>query len=356
MSADVVELSEADRVIAMLRARAIREEMLGRDGSWLNGLAQWIAGQPSREPLPEQAMSQPDQAPRPTGKAPEDVTLAGLLVPWNGDLPALLSMPGSDAKYLACFTELQALRKLMMRADCPYTSVKTIEDGPEFLGSLPEYVGGAPLHVILNPHFTPEGKVRFVQVARGDVPLGEEAGKAELLALARRMRAVSDETYWLFYNAGMGAEVHAFIEFCGVLAKYVDICERCAAQGIDFRFLNTHSGSDLPVEGHDMAYLGEKLDCILGPAIRANPAAREALRQALFDTESPAPSASAAPASPRTVYSPETTAAYGAVIDAWMTGSGETLSRLVQLMMRVHCDFTGELSLPPTHATAESAR
>lgn len=108
------------------------------------------------------------------------------------------------------------------------------------------------------------------------------SSKAELLALAKRMRAVSDATYGLFFRAGMGAEVHAFIEFCGVLSKYVAICERCAAQGIDFRFLNTHSGAGLPVEVHDMEYLGEKLDCILGPAIRANPVAREALRRALF--------------------------------------------------------------------------
>jgi len=110
----------------------------------------------------------------------------------------------------------------------------------------------------------------------------EPASKEELLALVARMRAVSNATYDLFFTTGMGGDVHAFIEFCGVLSKYVDICERCAEQGIDFRLLNTHSGRGLPVEVHDMRYLGEKLDCILGPAIHANPAASAALREALF--------------------------------------------------------------------------
>jgi len=111
--------------------------------------------------------------------------------------------------------------------------------------------------------------------------------KAELLALAARMRAVSDATYYLFFKSGMGAEAHAFLEFCGVLSKYVDICERCAEKEIDFRFMNTHSGEGLPIEVHDMRYLGEKLDCILGPAIRANPEARAALREALFGDAEP---------------------------------------------------------------------
>jgi hypothetical protein len=51
---------------------------------------------------------------------------------------------------------------------------------------------------------------------------------------------------------------------------------------------------------------------------------------------------------PRTVvYSPETTAAYGAVIDAGMTGNADdVLIALRHLMMMVHCDFTGELRQP----------
>jgi hypothetical protein len=111
---------------------------------------------------------------------------------------------------------------------------------------------------------------------------GEVATKEELLALVARMRKVAEQTYALFFVSGMGAEVHAFIEFNGVISKYVDICQRCALQGIDFRFLNTHGSQALPVHAHDMAYLGEKLDCIFGPAIRGNTEARDTLRSALF--------------------------------------------------------------------------
>lgn len=50
------------------------------------------------------------------------------------------------------------------------------------------------------------------------------------------------------------------------------------------------------------------------------------------------------------VYSPETTAAYGAVIDAGMTGDvDQVLVALRHLMMMVHCDFTGELREAHTH-------
>jgi hypothetical protein len=50
------------------------------------------------------------------------------------------------------------------------------------------------------------------------------------------------------------------------------------------------------------------------------------------------------------VYSPETTAAYGNVIDAGMVGNEEdVVTALRHLMMMVHCDFTGELRLPHTH-------
>lgn len=114
----------------------------------------------------------------------------------------------------------------------------------------------------------------------------EPTSKEELLRLVARMRAVSNATYDLFFTTGMGGDVHAFIEFCGVLSKYVDICERCAQQGIDFRHLNTHGNTALPVENHDMEYLGEKLDCIFGPALRSNPAAAQVLRHALFGSGS----------------------------------------------------------------------
>lgn len=55
---------------------------------------------------------------------------------------------------------------LMERAACPVSGVKMIEDPREFLVSVPNRYDGHPVHVILDPRFTPEGKVRFVLVIR----------------------------------------------------------------------------------------------------------------------------------------------------------------------------------------------
>lgn len=106
--------------------------------------------------------------------------------------------------------------------------------------------------------------------------------KEDLVAIVARMHGVVEETYWTFFRSGMGSHCHAFLEFNGVISKYVDICRKAADQGIDFTQANIHSHTPLPVEGHDMEYLAEKLGCILGPLINANPEARKAFARAFF--------------------------------------------------------------------------
>lgn len=114
---------------------------------------------------------------------------------------------------------------------------------------------------------------------------GAPLNKVYLAALVARMHGVAESVYWLFFYANMGGEVHAFIEFNGLLSKYVEMCKRCADEGIDFTQLNTHTGQALPVAVHDMEYLGEKLRCIFGPIIDTNPEAKAALKKALFGSE-----------------------------------------------------------------------
>ena len=114
------------------------------------------------------------------------------------------------------------------------------------------------------------------------VPGERQLNNVELQLLTERMARVAENVYWLFFYAEMGSRVHAFLEFNGLLLKYVQICRRCALDGVDFTQFNTHTGQALPVEVHDMEYLGEKLRCIFGPIIDANPAARAALKKALF--------------------------------------------------------------------------
>lgn len=107
----------------------------------------------------------------------------------------------------------------------------------------------------------------------------------ELEDLAKKMRAVANATYALFFSAGMGGECHAFLEFNGLIQKYVDIASRAAQQGIDFTQANVHNSKALPVEDHDLAYLAEKLRCIFGPIIDANPEAKELMKEILFNEE-----------------------------------------------------------------------
>lgn len=87
--------------------------------------------------------------------------------------------------------------------------------------------------------------------------------KKERKEQVAKMRKVSDA----FYGAAANTGVHAFIEFCGLMSKFIDVCERTSQQGVDFNEANTHTGQVLAVEEHDVVYLAEKLDCIFGPTL-----------------------------------------------------------------------------------------
>lgn len=79
----------------------------------------------------------------------------------------------------------------------------------------------------------------------------------------KKMRAVSDR----FYSGAVHTNVHAFIEFCGFMNKFIDICRESSKAGVDFNESNTHTGSSLTVKSHDVEYLAEKFDCIFGPTL-----------------------------------------------------------------------------------------
>ena len=89
--------------------------------------------------------------------------MKGCLFPWGADeYPVLLGMPGTDAHYLPVFSTIDKLRATMGRAGVSFAKVKQIDDGAEFLASLPrEWI------VIYDAWFTLEGKVRFTQLVAG---------------------------------------------------------------------------------------------------------------------------------------------------------------------------------------------
>lgn len=91
-----------------------------------------------------------------------------------------------------------------------------------------------------------------------------------------KMRSVAHA----FYGPATRTGCHAFIEFCGFMQKFVDVCQNTSAAGVDFNESNTHTGGQLVVEDHDVAYLAEKFDCIFGPTL-ADPKKRAVFFQAM---------------------------------------------------------------------------
>lgn len=75
----------------------------------------------------------------------------------------------------------------------------------------------------------------------------------------------------VFYSGAVQGEIHAFIEFCGLQAKFIDIAQKMIDSGMDPRSSNIHTRNALPVEEHDIDYLAEKFECIFGAAFEQNP-------------------------------------------------------------------------------------
>lgn len=104
---------------------------------------------------------------------------------------------------------------------------------------------------------------------------------ADAAAVIASMERVAERVYWLMFAAGVGAHAHAMIEFCGLISAYVNTCRDALARGYDFRQCNVHTGLALPMPAHRAAYIAEKLGCIYGPSIAADPAVADAFRRGL---------------------------------------------------------------------------
>lgn len=91
-----------------------------------------------------------------------------------------------------------------------------------------------------------------------------EERKAELLTMIKKMEAASND----FYRAATQTGVHSFIEFTGIMNEYIKVCQHALAKGIDFSMANSHNTTVLPMERYHLNYLGEKVNCIYGNALR----------------------------------------------------------------------------------------
>lgn len=93
----------------------------------------------------------------------------------------------------------------------------------------------------------------------------------ELQEILNRMKEANDAIYWNLFRMGFGSDCHAFLEFCGMMNKFQELCATAAKAGIDFTMANIHSGQPVPMETHDVDYLAEKFECIFGSFFRRNP-------------------------------------------------------------------------------------
>ena len=102
--------------------------------------------------------------------------------------------------------------------------------------------------------------------------------KEELAEMVTKMR----DTNHAFYLAAVQTGAHTYIEFCGLMQKYVDVCERACQEGLDFTETSIHSGRGLPVEDHDIEYLAEKFGCIFAGTLNAKPHLWEIFEKAII--------------------------------------------------------------------------
>lgn len=105
-----------------------------------------------------------DFDPRPTGKPPEEVTLVGKLIPMDAYQPIFLRIGNSEDYFMPLFSSSEGLSAFMAELSIPVSNVKRIYDGAEFLSGLPVAYRGARLRVILDPRFTPEKTIRFLEL------------------------------------------------------------------------------------------------------------------------------------------------------------------------------------------------
>lgn len=113
-------------------------------------------------------MNTDNDAPRPTGKPLVPLVLTGSLIPWNGDDgPVLLYMPGTTDFFLPVFSTEEKLRSTLTQAGVAFECVKHIDDGLEFLASVPRVMDDQRrVRIAVDLWYTPEGRVRFHEVQR----------------------------------------------------------------------------------------------------------------------------------------------------------------------------------------------
>ncbi len=106
--------------------------------------------------------------PRPTTGLPRPMDLDGCLFAWDRGIgmPVMFEMPESPATYIMCFKTEASLRLFHQQAEVEFDSFKQIDDGQEFLESIPLIWVERPLKIGLDPYYTVFGTVRYLELQR----------------------------------------------------------------------------------------------------------------------------------------------------------------------------------------------
>lgn len=83
-----------------------------------------------------------------------------------------------------------------------------------------------------------------------------------------------DEVSSTFYHAAKRTGHHQFVEFTGLMNKYIQIFRQTVKAGIDPNACNIHVGESLVMHDHDVAYMAEKFGCIFETTLK-DPAMRD---------------------------------------------------------------------------------
>lgn len=88
--------------------------------------------------------------------------------------------------------------------------------------------------------------------------------KEELMTMIKGMHDASSTLYYSAVKIGN----HPFIEFCGLMNEYIQICEQTLASGKDFTDASIHGEDALVVYPYNLEYLAEKFTCIFETTLR----------------------------------------------------------------------------------------
>jgi hypothetical protein len=125
----------------------------------------------------------------------------------------------------------------------------------------------------------------MTQAKQDDRPVDAAGLPPDQGELISKMEKIANDLYWRMFRDNVGTYCHPYIEFCGLLNKYVGLCRQAHAQGLDLSLMSEHHGVPLPAAEHDVMYVAEKLRCIFGPTLRSDPRLAKAFCDALLGDE-----------------------------------------------------------------------